>query len=225
MRAELAFAAECKFWDNPGAWMFDTPRHVFMARAVDRLGAAMFPDWTNSGTIKQSDPSYPEVWRRRQVIRDRIREECAAGALVAAYQTPQGEIAELPAHRWNNFDHREWFQTCTISSPEVDSLHHPLAKVLHYPLFLTRKSLERLLAKNETPEAPPAKKKNYALAQVMDWAQPIFDEAEKEGKPNYTRDDFVKAAQLRFPGIGVDLVRNTIWEKRPSVYPRRPRGL
>jgi len=207
--------AEYKLWHRRPEWPYDAPGHIYMMRAAEQIGSILGADW--KGIADQA---------ARHEALEKIREHCAHGRLTAAAMIQDGTFRELPVARWNTADCWTWFPTCTISNFALFAHQiHPLAGVSQFPLYVTSKSLGRQLAKMQLPQSEKTKARNYSLKSVMEWAQPIFDEAEAGGKYNHTQASFEEAANHRFPGIGIEWLRKNIWAKRPPVYPRRaPRG-
>jgi hypothetical protein len=63
------------FWENEGGWPNDTPQCIFLARVVQKIGAAMFGDkWTGREIITKQLPALPaqqaaSFWDVRRALR------------------------------------------------------------------------------------------------------------------------------------------------------------
>lgn len=197
--------SESRFWERPAQWPYDAPGYVFMGRACDQLGQAMLAaEWKGVGNSDQ-----------RKKALERIREHCAYSRLSSAIQTGDGSFIEVPPARWNTLNCWQWFESCSISSPEVyGSAHHPLATVTYLPLYVTEESLTRLL-KGAGGEEPKREVKQYSEREVRDWSSVLFTESVEANKALITGDKFEKLAEERFPGISSGVMRR-VWATRPS---------
>lgn len=77
------------FWENAANWpTFDPPGYVFLARAVDRVGQALFGnDWT--GTEPGQEPIYNLPPERISAVPFEIKQACALRSRLLAQQRPQ----------------------------------------------------------------------------------------------------------------------------------------
>jgi hypothetical protein len=121
-------------WDHPKQWPHDPPGHVFLARACQELGRAMFgarwaeswgepdepPDDCDRATWKDYERACDEFQRdlvtmRGDVVRT-IANQCEAGTLVAAVRPKSGgRMIRLEQYIWNFEDVEYRFHRCDMS--------------------------------------------------------------------------------------------------------------
>jgi len=143
-----------------------------------------------------------------------FHQHCIFSRLKTFVQWHDGSFVPLPAERWNFRERTQWMESG--SAPTTAFMHvHPLAHVGEHWLFVDRADLEKL---TETVDRTP---KTFDEKKAWEWAQPIFDAATAVGKANITQDQFEKEAKIRFPTISIPKLRETVWDNRPSVYPRK----
>ena len=54
-------------WSAPSRWPRDPPGYTFLARAFDRIGRAMFPDWRGDGKEGEVITEYPDALPRSAI--------------------------------------------------------------------------------------------------------------------------------------------------------------
>jgi hypothetical protein len=54
-------------WSAPSRWPRDAPGYTFLARAFDRIGRAMFPDWRGDGEEGEVVTEYPDALPRSAI--------------------------------------------------------------------------------------------------------------------------------------------------------------
>jgi hypothetical protein len=163
---------EYPFWDHPKNWPHDPPGYVFLARASQELGRAMFGDrWAESwaepdeppddcdrATWKDYECACDEFQRdlvtmRADVVRT-IANQCEAGTLVAAARPkPGGRMVRLEQHLWNLEDVEPRFHRCDMSldNPfeEGGDFYKP------YWIYIERESLDGFLSHRRQRSSPP----------------------------------------------------------------------
>lgn len=146
------------FWVAKDSWPMDPKGYVFLARAVHRIGAAMFGSaWSGNETIVQLGPSdfngttienTPVVaaLNRLRAVREEIVKQCEAGELIAAYRPKLGGSMRPMARELWNTDREKWiarFYYCQFHPSEPFS--GGLGGRDYCSIFLTAESLERFL--------------------------------------------------------------------------------
>jgi hypothetical protein len=116
----------------------DPSGFVFLGRAFDEIGAAMFPaDWTGREwrSVGGAEPSHT---KRALAVRDEITRRAEAGELATALKASNGSMVDAPRRLWNRGNLDEPFALGTMTLPG-----HPLAG--DGLIFVERESLDRLL--------------------------------------------------------------------------------
>lgn len=202
-----------RLWERPEEWPYELPGYVFLARACEQIGQ-LRSDWNG---VRDS--------RTRKEVLESIREHCAYGRLLAFALAYRGELKPIPAPHWFNSDCWEWFPDCTITNFAIYGAGiHPLAGVAHFPLYISENSLTGVLKALRTPaKGPPDRspKKSPSTNTLLEWASPIFKAVEQHERPVFTRDEFERMAREKFGDISTTKVRGEVWDKRPSIFPRR----
>jgi hypothetical protein len=154
---------DCFFWDEPTKWPHDSSSHVFLARALNRIGKANFgEEWTGTEhlmtALGASDhDGLAELrrarlegmsggYQRRRKVEAKIVAACQSGALESAYRHHLGgEFTPIPSIWWNTENASQRFEMCQIH-PE-----HPYAQGFagfglgFCWIFISSESLERFL--------------------------------------------------------------------------------
>lgn len=117
-------------WDDPQKWPSRDPAgYVFLARAVNAVGKALFPDgWTGSEVptprpymshgclvIDVLSESEKQATARFDKVQDTIATAAETGTLVtAAREVGGGKISPLPAQDWSSERLAHRFSTCLL---------------------------------------------------------------------------------------------------------------
>ena len=133
MKLHLTESGE--FWNYPGRWPRDAPngKFIFLARAIDLVGSALFPgEWDSGDTVtvrfSQNDDEERENWKRFERFKgaqEFIGTAIARGELNYALRSHEGGSLKLareenPAARfsaddWNVDDFFPFFSKCKMS--------------------------------------------------------------------------------------------------------------
>jgi hypothetical protein len=72
---EAAILGRRRFWSHPDKWPDDPPGHLFLARVVNDIGKAMFPDhwtgqeWNESVPVLLPDqPGWRDKYRANRIL-------------------------------------------------------------------------------------------------------------------------------------------------------------
>ena len=127
------------FWTDRDEWPQDRPSHIFLARAVDKLGKARFDDWV--GVAK---PQHADARDQRSKVFEELLENLASGRLATFTRAIKGGPYELiEPHVWNTEIYRTRFKYCRINRDKPFS--EGSAKGGWY-LFLDRPEFEALVS-------------------------------------------------------------------------------
>jgi hypothetical protein len=159
------------FWQTPEFWPSDSPEYVFLARAFNKIGSAMFgPKWglpeDVSAVEHEQDPNEDnsdedaldddddddDDWdtsleKMQAEVRQEITKQCLASILVTAVRPKAGgEMTKLEPSHWHTENYSARFYRCQMS------LKHPFPRVgvvatsgSHW-IYVTRESLDRYVA-------------------------------------------------------------------------------
>jgi hypothetical protein len=111
---------------SPHRGPFDTKNYVFLGRAVERVGQAVFgDDWPGweaddwDDFLENYTPEQEEHNRRFHRVKELITEACGSGELLSAIRQLDGdkaEMKEMPCHWWElQTDRLGIFAICCIS--------------------------------------------------------------------------------------------------------------
>jgi hypothetical protein len=93
-----------QFWSNPSAWPRDTSDWVFLARAFQKVGSAMFGQhWTGEETVAKSElDSDPGPVARRSVVLMEMIQRLQTGDFESGIRALKGgEIVSIDPTWWN----------------------------------------------------------------------------------------------------------------------------
>jgi hypothetical protein len=93
-----------QFWSHPSAWPRDTPDWIFLARAFQKVGSAMFGQhWTGEETVAKSElDSDPGPVARRSVVLMEMIQRLQTGDLESGIRALKGgEIVSIDPTWWN----------------------------------------------------------------------------------------------------------------------------
>jgi hypothetical protein len=162
------------FWQTPKSWPSDSPEYVFLARAFNQIGHAIFgPKWDlpedvsaeereqdpneddsgedaldNDNWDTDNDNDWDSTLEKMQADVEReIAKQCLAGILVTAVRPKAGgKMTKLKPSHWHTENYNARFYCCQMS------LKHPFPRVgvvtssgSHW-IYVTRKSLDRYVA-------------------------------------------------------------------------------
>jgi hypothetical protein len=154
--------SEYSFWDHPRDWPHDPPGYVFLARACQEVGRAMFgskwadiwgepdepPDDCDQATWEQYEYACDEFQNAfvamRAAVVQRIATQCEMGTLVAAVRPKVGgQMITLEQHMWNAEGIEPRFHRCDMSLDDAfessGNFYRP------YWIFLERASFDGVL--------------------------------------------------------------------------------
>ena len=99
------------FWRERKDWPVDSRKHIFLGRAVDRLGSTYFgKEW-----IGLADPTHDEACVQRGAIFETLREYLASGPMMTFTRAIKGGAFEpIPGDIWNTEKGRLRFKYCRI---------------------------------------------------------------------------------------------------------------
>jgi hypothetical protein len=146
---------ERSFWSSSKKWPHDPPGFVFLARAFQEIGRAIYgnqwnepkypnepeddcdePAWEDYGNAEKEFESLKLKFEEMKVDVARvIAKECEKQNLVTAARRLQGEMLELAWHDWNIDDLQSRFFRCEICLEGE-----------RCSLFVTRKSMDGFMA-------------------------------------------------------------------------------
>ena len=140
---------DTRFWSDPDKWPRDQPGYVFLARAFDEVGRAMFGQhWTGKECSTYPMPNIdPGLVARLMVVQEEIAKRCQSGELVLAIRPVLGgEMREAPASWWKTerVHYRNRFYGCQINPK--DPFGGGLGSAIYCWLYVTRESLNKFLA-------------------------------------------------------------------------------
>src|ERR1035437_10898826 len=143
------------FWNKPEHWPVDTPDYIFLARAFNQIGKAMFGDyWIDHEHLAKDDwNSDPGPIARRAAVLKETTTRLQSSDLVAGIRPlPGGEISEAPNSWWNTELARmaKRFIYCEID-PQ-NPFGGPVSSPNNSWIFITRSSLSELIKRH--PFAP-----------------------------------------------------------------------
>lgn len=167
-------------WLNTNSWpSFDGPGYVFLGRALQRVGAHLFPDaWT------ARDPIDPEGQERFRAAKEAIRKHCAYGDLIAAQLWEHdGSYNPLKASIWNTSKFDSWFKNCQISS--ADAYGSSTGSNSYYWLFIGEKGLDELVKPAPAPAPLTATQGGYLspyMVLMFDVIREFSIDAENQSK-------------------------------------------
>jgi hypothetical protein len=156
-----------EFWRTPDEWPNDPPGHVFLARAFDEIGVAMFGEkWPKKEekpereltvedldaddlALSETQDEHQTMW---VAIKDEIVKQCLKRDLVSAVRAIEGgAMTKVKSEMWNaeNLDWR--FLHCQMS------LRSPFERSpsggTHW-IFLSRESLDQYLMRQPYGPTP-----------------------------------------------------------------------
>jgi hypothetical protein len=154
--------SEYSFWDHPRVWPHDPPGYLFLARACQEVGRAMFGSkWAKSWGEPDEPPDECDLatWEEykrecdefqntlvamRAAVVESIAKQCEMASLVAAVRLKAGgQMIALEQHMWNVERVEPRFQRCDMS------LDNPFetggGSCRFYWIFIDRGSLDRFL--------------------------------------------------------------------------------
>jgi hypothetical protein len=154
---------EYPFWDHPRDWPHDPPGYVFLARACQEVGRAMFgskwaeswgepdepPDDCDLATWEEYKRECDEfqnafVAMRAEVVQS-IGEQCEIGTLVAAVRPKAGgKMITLKQYMWNAEGVEPRFHRCDMSLDDAFESSGGFCRP--YWIFIGRASLDGLLS-------------------------------------------------------------------------------
>jgi hypothetical protein len=110
-----------KFWSKPERWPDDAPDYIFLARAFEKIGNAMFGDyWLGNEHLAKTDwDSDPGLIARRAAVLQEMAKRLRSGELISATRPiPGGAINDAPKDWWNSELDRvaNRFMECEIST-------------------------------------------------------------------------------------------------------------
>jgi hypothetical protein len=108
-------AVEQDFWGDKKGWPRDTDEHVFLGRAIEKIGAAIFGDkWTGSEPSAAADSAEREKF---QGVQDAIVRAFTSGRLDFVLRGISGGIfLQQNAAYWHTEALEERFLTCRINT-------------------------------------------------------------------------------------------------------------
>jgi hypothetical protein len=156
------------FWSKPETWPHDPDGYVFLARAVDEIGKAMFGHhWTGKEWTSELTPGMdPSLIARRATVQQEAARLCESGKLVFALRPiAGGEMTIAPPDWWNTEPQR---LQCRFYCCQMDA-NAPFRNVSisanNSWIFIERKSLEKELAQH--PFAPAASSEDAHLSPYV----------------------------------------------------------
>jgi len=172
--------SEYSFWDHPGAWPHDPPGYVFLARACQEVGRAMFgAQWADTWGEPDEPPDDCDLapWEQykrkcdefqnafvamRAAVVASIARQCEIGTLAAAVRPkPGGQMIPLEQHIWNLEGVERRFHRCDMSLD--DPFETGGGSSRPYWIFIERVSLDRFLGQLDQGGVPL---QNQALASI-----------------------------------------------------------
>jgi hypothetical protein len=145
------------FWADRPNWAVDSEDYVFLARAFEEVGKAMFGRaWTGDECSSTSDRKLkPLHLARLAAVQDAIATAGRSGELKFGHRPREGgDVKEAPASWWATEaqHYRRRFYACQINAD--DPFGHGDASNRYSWIYVTRQSLDKFL--DDRPFAPKA---------------------------------------------------------------------
>jgi hypothetical protein len=136
------------FWSKPEHWPIDAEGYVFMARAFNQIGKAMFGDyWLGHEHLATADwNSDPGLIARRAAVLQEIAKRLQEGGLVAGNRPKEGgPITDTPKTWWNTELDRMAMRFINCEINPKDPFGGPVISARNSWIFIKRNSLDELL--------------------------------------------------------------------------------
>jgi hypothetical protein len=136
------------FWSNPKLWPFQPPDWIFLARAFDQIGSAMFGTyWTGSERVDSAGwDSDPGLIARRTAALQETAKRLQSKELIAGVRSPKGgEITEADPNWWNTEQDRIVSRLCWCQIDPKNPFGDALSGPNTFWIFIRRNSLEKFL--------------------------------------------------------------------------------
>jgi hypothetical protein len=135
------------FWNKPEHWPVDTPDYIFLARAFNQIGKAMFGEyWLGHEHLAKADLNNdPGLIARRAAAMEEIARRLRDGDLVAGTRPIEGgTITDAPRAWWNTEANRitTRFINCEINPKHPFS--GPALSAINSWIFIKRSTLDDL---------------------------------------------------------------------------------
>jgi hypothetical protein len=136
------------FWSKPELWPIDAEGYVFLARAFNQIGKAMFGEyWLGNEHLAKADGNTdPGLIARRAVVMEEIAKRLRDDDLVAGTRPIEGGmITDAPKAWWNTELNRITMRFINCEINPKNPFSGPVLSAKNSWIFINRGSLDDLL--------------------------------------------------------------------------------